>query len=159
MEMWRFGASDLATQASDLWRSHFARHVVEMFILMFIGMIVGVNLYALALGLSTDEARVQQPITYQTVMGVAMSVPMAAWMFVRGHSLRSATEMGAVMLAPLPVLVACHLAGFLGASALGLYMPLSTLAMVGLIIYRRDQYRAAAHAHARMPGVTSEVPK
>src|SRR5512143_2199461 len=102
MEMWRFGASDLATQASGLWRSHLARHLVEMFVVMWIGMVVGVFLFAQLMGVSVDAARAQQPVYFQVVMGVAMSVPMAAWMLFRGHSRRSATEMGAVMLAPLP---------------------------------------------------------
>ena len=141
-------APGVATAMSRVWHSHLARHIVEMFIVMFLGMAIGVFLFALALGVSGDEARAQQPVWYQIVMGLAMSVPMAAWMYFRGHSLRSATEMGAVMLAPLPVLLVCHAANIIPVGALGLYMPLSTLAMIALIIYRRAEYGAAAHAHA-----------
>ena len=129
-------------------RSHFARHLVEMFVSMQLGMMAGPFLFALAAGTSVGDLRQQHDVAFALVMAIGMTVPMVAWMLYRGHSARSAGEMAAVMMAPALPLIALKLGHVVDGSVSGPYMCVSTLAMIVLIVYRRREYRTAAAAHA-----------
>ena len=83
-----------------LWHSpaaHFVRHYLEMVTAMFAGMFVlGVPLVA-ALGLVGVDAWEwdrTNPELMLLGMALVMSVPMAAWMRVRGHGWAPTVEMG-----------------------------------------------------------------
>ena len=83
-----------------------------------------------------------------------MTVPMVAWMLFRGHGRRNSAEMGAAMLVPaIPFIVLCALHVLAGSTAAGVYMVVSTLAMLGLMVYRRHVYSMAMPAllHRRLP--------
>jgi hypothetical protein len=127
-------------------RFHFARHLVEMFVSMMAGMMVGAFLFALALGTSVPDARREHAIAWIVVMALDMTIPMVGVMLWRGHSRRSAAEMAAAMVVPALPIVGLQL-GHVGGNVGGAYMGLSTLAMIALIVYRRDEYRAAAGGH------------
>jgi len=66
----------------------FARHYLEMVIVMFAGMLVigapAVGALELA-GSSLSELEETAPAVYLLAMGVAMTVPMVAWMRHRDH--------------------------------------------------------------------------
>jgi cytochrome bd-type quinol oxidase subunit 2 len=127
-------------------RFHFARHLVEMFLAMMAGMMVGAFLLATAVGTSVSEVRREHAVAWVVVMAFDMTVPMVAVMLYRGHSLRSAGEMAAAMIVPALPIVACQLSHF-GGDVGRAYMPVSMVAMVALIVYRRSEYRAAAASH------------
>lgn len=136
----------------------FARHLVEMLLAMAIGMtalglIDGAILRAVGLGSLRDR-----PLVDLVLMSLEMTLPMAAWMVVRGHPRRDTIEMSGSMLVPAAVLVALGLLGVLGAmDAEMAYHPIMLVAMVGLMVVRRDVYAAGHHAHGHHLG--SQVPQ
>ena len=129
-------------------RFHFARHLVEMFLAMMAGMMVGAFLLATAVGTSVSEARREHAVAWVVVMTFDMTVPMVAVMLYRGHSRRNAAEMAAAMIVPALAIVACQVSHVVSDDIGRAYMPLSMLAMIALIIYRRNEYRTAAESHA-----------
>lgn len=127
---------------------HFARHLVEMFLAMMAGMMVGAYLFATATGTTVSEARREHAVAWVIVMAIDMTVPMVAVMLYRGHSRRSAGEMAAAMIVPALPIVACQLSHVVSDEIGRAYMPVSMLAMIALIVYRRNEYRTAAARHA-----------
>lgn len=127
---------------------HFARHLVEMFLAMMAGMMVGAFLLATAVGTTVSEARREHAVVWVVVMAFDMTVPMVAVMLYRGHSLRSAGEMAAAMIVPALPIVACQLSHVVSGDVGRANMPVSMLAMIALIVYRRSEYRTAAASHA-----------
>jgi hypothetical protein len=83
---------------------------------------------------------------YQSGMAVFMTVPMVAWMRVRGHAWRHAVEMSIGMLAPWALVLA--LVGLGGASLAPwlVYLdgPAMLLGMLAVMLLRPTHY---AHAH------------
>jgi cytochrome bd-type quinol oxidase subunit 2 len=126
----------------------FARHIVEMFLAMMAGMMVGAFLLATAIGTSVSEARREHAVAWVIVMAFDMTIPMVAVMLYRGHSRRSAGEMAAAMIVPALPIVACQLTHLVSGDVGRAYMPVSMLAMIALIVYRRSEYRMAAASHA-----------
>lgn len=126
------------------FRFNLVRHLAEMFLAMMAGMMLGGFLLAVAVGTSVGEVRREHAVAWVLVMALDMTVPMVAVMLYRGHSWRSAGEMGAAMILPAVPIVALQLSHLVAASAGRLYMNVSTLAMIALILYRRNEYRAAA---------------
>lgn len=131
---------------------HFARHLVEMFLAMMAGMMFGAFLLAAAIGTSVSEARREHAVAWVVVMAFDMTVPMVAAMLYRGHSRRSAGEMAAAMLVPALPIVACQLSDVVSGDIGRAYMPVSMVAMIALIVYRRNEYRKAAGG-TRRPAV------
>ena len=129
---------------------HLARHLVEMLLAMMAGMMVGAVLLSTALGTSVSEARRAHAVAWVIVMAFDMALPMVAVMLYRGHSRRSAAEMAAAMIVPALPIVACQLSHF-GGDVGRAYMPISMVAMIALIVYRRSEYRTAAARHAYVP--------
>ncbi len=86
---------------------------------------------------------------YGLAMAVFMTVPMVAWMIVRGHGWRHSAEMGFAMFAPVAVVIVLRLLGadaylpwLSKASHLGMF-----LGMMIAMLYRRDHYTGiAGHA-------------
>lgn len=122
--------------------SPFWLHFLEMFAAMMIGMMAGRVVFLAVTGLSsTTQAGRLYPWQSVLSMALSMTVPMAAWMLFRGHGRRNSGEMAAAMLVPaIPFVILCSLHVLAGGTANGVYMVLSTLAMVGLMFYRRDVY-------------------
>jgi hypothetical protein len=119
---------------------HFGLHFVEMFAAMGVGMAVGMPIYRAVAGISSAEQYRLHPVPSVSAMALTMALPMAAWMLVRGHGWRNSAEMAAAMIVPaIPfiVLAGLHL---ISGTACRAYMPLSIVAMIGLMIYRWDMY-------------------
>jgi hypothetical protein len=129
-------------------RLHFARHLVEMMVAMWIGMPLGRVLFAAVYGSASDGAVRQHDIAWTLIMAFAMTVPMVAVMLYRRHSRRSAGEMAAAMIAPALPFVALKAGHVITDPVAGPYMGASMVAMIALIVYRRREYETAAAAHA-----------
>ena len=119
-----------------------------MFLAMMAGMMVGAFLLAAAVGTSVSEARREYAVAWVVVMAFDMTIPMVAVMLYRGHSWRSAGEMAAAMIVPALPIVACQLSDVASGEIGRAYMPVSMVAMIALIVYRRSEYRTAAASHA-----------
>jgi hypothetical protein len=117
-------------------------HFLEMFVAMMIGMAAGKPVFLAITGLSsTSQASRLYPWQSVLAMAVSMTVPMVAWMLFRGHGRRNSAEMAAAMLVPaIPFIILCSLDVLAGGPANGIYMVLSTLAMLALMLYRRAVY-------------------
>jgi hypothetical protein len=118
-----------------------------MFLAMMAGMMVGAFLLATALGTTVPEVRREHAVSWVIVMAFDMTIPMVAVMRYRGHSWRSAGEMAAAMIVPAVPIVACQLSHFVSGDMGRAYMPVSMVAMIALIVYRRDEYRMTAESH------------
>lgn len=116
-------------------------HLVEMVVAMSVGMAVGLPAYLAITGLSSyNQGLAEQPIGALLAMSLSMALPMAAWMLVRGHGWRNSAEMAAAMIVPaIPFMVLCGL-NVVGAHTGRGYMPVSILAMIALMVYRRGVY-------------------
>lgn len=82
---------------------HFAKHYVEMVLVMLAGMFVlGGALLAIAggLGASPDELQDDAPGLFLTGMGFSMVAPMVWWMRRRGHSWAANRAMAIAMILP-----------------------------------------------------------
>jgi hypothetical protein len=130
---------------------HFARHYVEMVIVMFAGMAV-LGLPAgwamTAMGTSWDELQSDVPAAMFGAMALTMVVPMVAWMRFRGHGWRANGEMSLSMV--LPTLGAIALLSTdavedVGALLLAEHVVM-LLAMLGAMLLRPSEYTGHAYA-------------
>ena len=129
-------------------RFHFARHIGEMMLAMWLGMPLGRGLFAVIFGSASDAAVRQHDVAWTLLMAFTMTVPMVAVMLYRGHSRRSAGEMAVAMVAPALPFVALKVAGVISGPVAGPYMFVSMVAMIALMVYRRRDYRLAAATSA-----------
>ena len=125
-------------------RRRFLRHFVEMLLAMFAGMLVlgGITeLVFAAAGGSLSDAPGSVRVM---LMGFDMTVPMVAWMSYRGHSRARNAEMAASMIAPTLAAAALAAAGVLSsAAALGVQHAVMIPAMLGVMLWRYDDYSRA----------------
>ena len=78
------------------------------------------------------------------LMGFDMTVPMVAWMGYRGHSRARNAEMAASMIVPTLAAAALAAAGVLSsAAALGVQHVVMIPAMLGVMLWRYDDYSRA----------------
>lgn len=126
--------------------SPFWQHLLEMLIAMWVGMYAGVAVYVPVSGYASyRQALLHSPVEALLVMAFSMTAPMVGWMLLRGHGWRNSAEMAAAMLipaVPFVCLAGLHVTRGLSSCA---YMMLSTLAMLGLMYYRRDVYSMPMH--------------
>ena len=121
--------------------SPFWRHLLEMLAAMAAGMLATGAIFVSVTGLKTwDQVTVQYPTQVLLAMAAGMSVPMVAWMLVRGMGWRNASEMAAAMVLPvLPFL--CLVWFHIGKGAqCGGYCATTIVAMLVLMRYRRSTY-------------------
>ncbi|HEX6514216.1 MAG TPA: hypothetical protein VF049_01470 [Nocardioidaceae bacterium] len=130
----------------------FSVHFVEMAAAMAVGMAAGVPIYLSIAGVSSySEGLRLNPVPALCAMALSMAVPMAAWMLFRGHGRRNAAEMAAAMIVPaIPFAILAGLHVISGAACRP-YMPLSIVAMIGLMLYRWDAYSTPMPAPWRHP--------
>ena len=77
-------------------------------------MFAGMGILTAVLGMPHSS-----PIEIQALfMAATMTVPMVAWMLIRGHSRRGSAEMGAAMVVPLAVLFPMLWTGIIGSHAI-----------------------------------------
>jgi predicted membrane protein len=81
----------------------FAKHYVEMVLVMLAGMFVlggALLLGAAALGFGYDQLRDDAPVLILLGMGFSMTAPMIWWMHRRGHSWPATRAMALAMAVP-----------------------------------------------------------
>jgi hypothetical protein len=120
----------------------FALHYLEMVVVMFAGMAI----LGAAIGVAVD---VNGTGAMLIEMGATMTVPMVAWMRVRGHEWRPCLEMGASMVLPTLGTLALLGAGIVeGAGALMVILHAVMLpAMLVAMLLRRDEYSCHHRRH------------
>ena len=125
---------------------YFTRHLGEMVIAMMVGM----GLLGAAIGVLGKPPGYANPMIEFGLMGVAMAIPMVAWMRFRGHTWTDGLEMTAAMIVPMLALAlpaALGLGGPTGHSLMMLSHVAMIVGMVALMLYRRDRYTHGAHNH------------
>ena len=97
------------------------------------------------------EALWARPIARELGMLTAMSLPMAAWMLVRGHSVERTIEMVAGMAVPSLVVIGLTEGAAvpgLNAGNLSLWSHVAmVLGMLGAMLARRREYARPHHEH------------
>jgi hypothetical protein len=125
-----------------IWR--WTRHLGEMLVAMFLGMIV-LGLATTALGNPPGDDTLLGGYAY---MGLAMTLPMVAWMRRMGHPWQDCAEMSAAMLVPMFAVVLPAALGWVEAMSV---MLLAHGAMIGgmilLMVYRWDVYALGTDCH------------
>ena len=127
------------------WR-HFWRHFLEMTVVMVIGMFAAASVLMITLNvivegeITWEQALVDYPVPALLAVAIGMSVPMIPWMRHRGHGRRSANEMALAMAVPVIPFVCLALFDVVKGADCGLYCLIGFVAMLALMIYRRDQY-------------------
>lgn len=133
--------SQVQSPASKVGR--FLLHLLEMLLAMQVGMVI-FHLLAGLIPASSSLFAVtdSETVLHNVVMDIFMTVPMLAWMILRGHGWRHSLEMGFSMLAPI---AAINLLCSLGvveylpwlAEASG---PAMFFGMLAAMLYRRSHY-------------------
>jgi flagellar biosynthetic protein FliP len=126
----------------------FAFHYLEMVVAMVLGMVL--------LGMAVDAvADIDGTGPMLIEMGVIMTIPMVAWMRVRGHEWRPTLEMAASMVLPTLGALALLWSGLVeGTGALMVIEHAVMLpSMLVAMLLRRDEYGRDHRAH-RAPAVS-----
>jgi hypothetical protein len=129
---------------------HFARHYVEMVVVMLLGMAV----LGLPIRLVVDLSNRPGPMLIE--MAAIMTIPMVAWMRLRGHAWRPCHEMAASMILPALgalALLATDLVTDSG-SLMALEHSVMFPAMLVAMLLRRSEY-TGAHGHEAVQAVTA----
>jgi hypothetical protein len=129
---------------------HFARHYLEMVVVMFVGM----GVLTLPAQWATDavwpDVDGDDPTLMLARMAATMTLPMIPWMRWRGHGWRPSLEMAAAMVVPAMGVVALLETGVL--EDVGLLMLVEHVvmfaAMFVVMIVRPEEYSHAHHAAA-----------
>ena len=134
----------------------FSLHLLEMLLAMMAGMVALSFLGDLIPTYSSLYFAFRSGTNlYELAMVVSMTVPMVAWMIVRGHGRRHSAEMAFAMFAPVAVIIVLRL---LEADT---YLPwlgdighmASFVGMIAAMLYRRDHYTGkvghSVHANHR----------
>jgi hypothetical protein len=136
--------------------ARFGLHYLEMVMAMMVGMPFFFMLRNVIPASSGYTAVfVRGTILFDLAMVVVMTVPMVAWMIVRGHGWRHSAEMAFAMSAPMIVVITLRL--LVGSDT---YLPWFRqvgyngmfLGMLIAMLYRRDHYTGkadhSAHDHS-----------
>ena len=121
-------------------RSPFRRHFLQMFGVMVAGMIASAGVFLTIVGMTWDEATLKHPVASLLVVAAGMTGPMAIWMLHRGMGIRNTTEMAAAMALPVIPFLCLVWFGATTSAWCGAYCVVSIIAMVALMLWRRDQY-------------------
>jgi NhaP-type Na+/H+ or K+/H+ antiporter len=119
----------------------FWRHFLEMLAAMAAGMIATVAIFLSAVGLKTwDQVTVQYPTQALLAMAAGMTIPMVAWMLFRGMGRRNSYEMAAAMVLPVVPFLCLVWFDVTNSAQCAAYCVVMIVAMLGLMLYRRDEY-------------------
>jgi hypothetical protein len=134
----------------------FLRHLLEMTVAMMLGMCVlgmafrGIHLAVFGNGF--DQAWHEHTELAVFAMTFNMTLPMVAWMHHRGHSWERGGEMAAAMFVLAVALLVPFWLGIISDHVvLPLEMGLMIPTMVGVMLYRLDEY--AGHPHTPAVGL------
>ena len=121
--------------------SPFWRHFLEMLAVMMAGMIVSAAVFLSFVGLKTwEEVTTQYATQSLLVMAVGMTVPMVAWMLLRGMGRKNSYEMAAVMVIPVIPFLCLVWFDVTKSAQCGGYCAVTILAMLALMRFRRSVY-------------------
>lgn len=120
--------------------SPFFRHFIEMVGVMVAGMFVGAAIFLTIIGMGWDEATVRHPLAALLVIAAGMTIPMAVWMLHRSMGARNTTEMAAAMAVPVVPFLCLVWFGVTKSAWCLPYCIVATVAMVGVMLHRREQY-------------------
>jgi hypothetical protein len=121
--------------------SAFWRHFLEMLAAMAVGMIATGAVFLSVVGLKTwEQVTVQYPTQALLAMAVGMTIPMVAWMLFRGMGWRNSYEMAAATVLPVVPFLFLVWSGVTKSAQCGGYCVVMIGAMLGLMLYRRDEY-------------------
>jgi uncharacterized protein YacL len=124
--------------------SPFWRHFLEMLAAMALGMIPAAAIFVTVTGMKTwDQVTTQYPTQALLTMAAGMTVPMVAWMLLRGMGRRNAAEMAAAMLLPVIPFLCLVWFGVTTSAQCGAYCATTILAMLALMRSRRSTYATA----------------
>jgi hypothetical protein len=124
--------------------SPFWRHFLEMLAAMAVGMIATGAIFLSIVGLKTwDEVTIKYPTQALLAMAAGMSIPMAAWMLIRGMGRRNAYEMTAAMILPVIPFLCLVWFGITKSAWCGPYCAATIVAMLVLMRSRRGTYSTA----------------
>ena len=119
----------------------FWRHFLEMLAAMAVGMIATGAVFLSVVGLKTwEQVTLQYPTQILLAMAVGMTVPMVAWMLFRGMGWRNSYEMAAATVLPVVPFLFLVWSGVTTSAQCGGYCVVMIAAMLGLMLYRRDEY-------------------
>lgn len=125
------------------------QHFIEMILAMAVGMAVFDEIASLLLSVFAHVDLFAYPLLFAPVMTVSMVGGMSLWMLYRRHSARSIGEMSGAMFIPLCLLIGPHWAGAVSTSVLlGGSMVLMLPLMLGVMLYRREDYCQGHHNHS-----------
>jgi flagellar biosynthetic protein FliP len=140
----------LLDQATGRTVARFLLHLFEMLVVMMVGMCaLGGAARALYVLIAGHSFVLEQHVLLAAfVMAVTMTLPMVLWMRHRGHTWERGGEMSLAMLVPTLVALVVFWAGAIAAdTVLGLTMILMLPAMIGAMLYRKEEYSAPYVAH------------
>jgi hypothetical protein len=131
----------------------FALHYAEMVAVMLAGMAllwVPTGLVLDAAGSGWSEVADDAPALYLLLMCATMTVPMVAWMRLRGHAWRPSLEMAGAMVAPTLLAIALVAAGTVASvhDVMVAEHVAMLVAMLAVMLARPDEY-AHGHRHHR----------
>jgi flagellar biosynthetic protein FliP len=144
---------------SALKVGRFLWHYAEMLLAMGIGgFLFSLLLRQTPVSSSYAAAFARGTYLRAIVSSLFMTVPMVAWMILRGHGWRHSWEMTGAMLAPVAAIIVLRM---LGADA---FLPwlakincvAMDLAMLVYMLYRRDHYLGQASHSAHSASATPE---
>jgi hypothetical protein len=138
------GRRGLASKAG-----RFLLHFLEMLVAMQVGMGIFHIMLILIRTYSNRAALESGTTLHAIVMTIFMTVPMGAWMVLRGHGWRHSMEMVIAMTAPVALIgLLCQLGvdEYLPWLA-GLSTPLMFLGMIAAMLYRREHYTRGKSHH------------
>jgi NhaP-type Na+/H+ or K+/H+ antiporter len=108
---------------------------------MAVGMIATGAVFLSVVGLKTwEQVTVQYPTQALLAMAAGMTVPMVAWMLFRGMGRRNSYEMAAATVLPVVPFLFLVWFGVTKSAQCGGYCVVMIGAMLGLMLYRRDEY-------------------
>jgi hypothetical protein len=140
-------AADDTSGASTGATSRFVRHYLEMVVVMFAGMYALMGPAGWLLGAVGTSWSGLSPAMNMFGMALTMTVPMVAWMRLRGHAWQPNMEMAASMLVPTFAVMALLSAGVASSGALMIPEHAGMLTcMLGVMLFRRDEYSCATHS-------------
>jgi len=121
--------------------SPFWRHFLQMLAAMVVGMIAAGAIFLTIVGAKTwDEVIIQYPTQALLAMAAGMTVPMVAWMMYRGMGWKNSYQMAAAMILPVIPFLCLVWFDVTTSAQCGAYCLLSIAAMLGLMLYRREEY-------------------
>jgi hypothetical protein len=124
----------------------FLRHLFEMALAMMAGMMVSAAIFLSAVGMTAAQAMRGHAVLFVILQASGMTVAMVAWMRHRRQTWRSCSEMAAAMVIPAVPLICLRLLDVISGPICGVYCFATIVAMVVVMLYRRNDYGEVAKA-------------